>query len=354
MARSRFLPDNFTLALVATVVAASFLPASGDVAVYAKYVTTFAIGLLFFLHGAKLSREAILAGAGHWRLHLLIFSCTFVLFPLLGLLLKPVLSPLVTPALYVGVMYLCVLPATVQSAIAFTSMARGNIPAAVCSASASTLLGVFITPLLVGLLVSTDGAGAAASLDSIGSILLQLMVPFAAGHLMRPLIGGWVKKRAKVLTLVDRGSILMVVYTAFSAAVIEGLWKQVPASALAGLLVVCAVLLALALTLTTWIARRLGFDKADEITIVFCGSKKSLASGIPMAHVLFSATAVGAIVLPLMLCHQMQLMVCAVLAQRYARRPPDAGEETAILAAPVATAAPVTSAAATAPVRTRT
>jgi sodium/bile acid cotransporter 7 len=357
MARSRFLPDNFTLALVATVVAASLLPVSGDMAVYAKYVTTFAIGLLFFLHGAKLSREAILAGAGHWRLHLLIFACTFVLFPLLGLLLRPVLAPLVTPALYVGVMYLCVLPATVQSAIAFTSMARGNIPAAVCSASASTVLGVFITPLLVGLLVSTDGAGAAASLESIGSILLQLMAPFVAGHLLRPLIGGWVKKHAKVLTLVDRSSILLVVYTAFSAAVIEGLWKQVPPSALVGLLGVCAVLLALALTVTTWTARRLGFSKADEITIVFCGSKKSLASGIPMAHVLFAAATVGTIVLPLMLFHQMQLMVCAVLAQRYARRPPEAGEEAVLPAPSAAVPASASASASTVPVapgRTRT
>ena len=354
MARSRFLPDNFTLALVATVVAASLLPASGDVAKGFQILTAFAIGLLFFLHGAKLSREAILAGAGHWRLHLLIFACTFMLFPLLGLALRPVLSPLVTPALYVGVMYLCVLPATVQSAIAFTSMARGNIPAAVCSASASTLLGVFVTPLLVGLLVSTDRAGAAASLDSIGSILLQLMVPFVAGHLSRPLIGAWVKKHAKALTLVDRSSILLVVYTAFSAAVIEGLWKQVSPGALAGLLVVCAVLLALALTMTTWTARRLGFNKADEITIVFCGSKKSLASGIPMAHVLFAASTVGAIVLPLMLFHQMQLMVCAVLAQRYARRPPEAGEAVEVLAAPVTAAAVApTPATSVAPARDR-
>ena len=121
-------------------------------------------------------------------------------------------------------------------------------------------------------------------------------------------------------SIVDRSSILLVVYTAFSAAVIEGLWKQVSPLALAGLLVVCAVILGCALFLTGWLARRLGFDKADEITIVFCGSKKSLASGIPMAKVLFPAQAVGAIVLPLMLFHQMQLMVCAVLAQRYARR----------------------------------
>jgi sodium/bile acid cotransporter 7 len=322
MARSRFLPDNFTLSLVTVVALASLWPASGGTAHFFEQLTTVAIGLLFFMHGAKLSREAVMGGITHWRLHILVFLCTFVMFPALGLALKPILSPLVTPELYTGVLYLCVLPATVQSAIAFTSMARGNIPAAVCSASASTLLGVFVTPLLVNLVVVQHG-DTGASLDAIGRILLQLLVPFIAGHLLRPLIGAWIKRHSSVLTLVDRGSILLVVYTAFSAAVIEGLWKQVPLSALAGLLVVCAVLLALALVFTTWIARRLGFDKPDEITIVFCGSKKSLASGIPMAHVLFASHAVGAIVLPLMLFHQMQLMVCAVLAQRYARRQDD-------------------------------
>ncbi|MDM0027715.1 bile acid:sodium symporter family protein [Variovorax saccharolyticus] len=320
MSRSRYLPDNFTLALVATVTLASLWPAGGATAHFFERLTTVAIGLLFFLHGAKLSREAVMGGITHWRLHLLVFGATFAMFPLLGLALKPVLAPLITPELYTGVLFLCVLPATVQSAIAFTSMARGNIPAAVCSASASTLLGVFVTPLLVNLIVVHHGA-AGASLDAIGRILLQLMAPFVAGHLLRPWIGGWIQRRASMLTLVDRGSILLVVYTAFSAAVIEGLWKQVPMSALAGLLLVCAVLLVLALCITTRASRALGFDRADGITIVFCGSKKSLASGIPMAKVLFASHAVGAIVLPLMLFHQMQLMVCAVLAQRWARRP---------------------------------
>ena len=319
MKRPAFVPDDFTLMLVATVVLATLLPAQGLAARFFDGFTTFAIGLLFFLHGAKLSRDAIRAGVTHWRLHVLVFACTFALFPLLGLALKPVLQPLVTPELYTGVLFLCVLPATVQSAIAFTSMARGNVPAAVCSASASTMLGVVITPVLVGLVVLPHAAST-NSVDSIGRILLQLMLPFVVGHLARPWIGGWLHRRKQILGLVDRGSILLVVYTAFSAAVIEGLWKQVPLQALSGLLVVCAVLLACALYLTGWLARRLGFDKADEIAIVFCGSKKSLASGIPMAKVLFASHAVGAIVLPLMLFHQMQLMVCAVLAQRYARR----------------------------------
>jgi sodium/bile acid cotransporter 7 len=319
MKRPAFLPDDFTLMLVTTVLLASVLPARGDVALFFDRFTTVAIGLLFFLHGAKLSRDAIRGGATHWRLHLLVFSCTFALFPLLGLALRPVLGPLVTPELYTGVLFLCTLPATVQSSIAFTAMGRGNVPAAVCSASGSTMLGVFVTPLLVGLLV-VPHAASASPFDSVGPILLQLMVPFVAGHLMRPWIGDWIARHRQVMGMVDRGSILLVVYTAFSAAVIEGLWRQVPWQSLAGLLVVCAVLLACVLFLTGWIARRLGFDRADEVTIVFCGSKKSLASGIPMAKVLFASHAVGAIVLPLMLFHQMQLMICAVLAQRYARR----------------------------------
>ena len=323
MPRSRLLPDNFTLALVGTVLLATLLPASGPVAVFFSGLTTVAVGLLFFLHGAKLSREAVLAGIVHWRLHLVVFAATFVLFPLLGVLLRPLLAPLVTPALYTGVLFLCVLPATVQSAIAFTSMARGNIPAAVCSASASTLLGVLVTPWLTNWLVVPGHAS--ASLDSVGRIVVQLVLPFAAGQLLRPWIGGFVHRHARVLKFVDQGSILLVVYSAFSAAVIEGLWRQVPLSALAGLLVICAVLLALALTITTRAARALGFSKEDEITIVFCGSKKSLASGVPMAKVLFAAPQVGTILLPVMLFHQMQLMVCAVLAQRYARRPADDG-----------------------------
>jgi solute carrier family 10 (sodium/bile acid cotransporter), member 7 len=310
---TQYIPNNFTLAMLVTVGLASFFPAHGAGAVIFEALNTAAIAL---------SREAILAGVGHWRLHLLVLCSTFVVFPLLGLVLRPLLSHLITPELYLGIMYLCVLPATVQSAIAFTAMARGNVSAAICSASASTLLGVFITPLLVQLIV-VQGAGAGSAVDSIGRILLQLMVPFVAGHLLRPWVGEWIRARASTLKFVDQGSILLVVFTAFSAAVMENLWGQIGLLDMAGLVVTCLVVLALALTSTTWLARRLGFNKADEITIVFCGSKKSLASGIPMAKVLFASHAVGAIVLPLMVFHQIQLMVCAVLAQRYANRPED-------------------------------
>lgn len=320
MTRSRFLPDNFTLALLAVVTLASVLPAQGAVAHGFEILTTAAIALLFFLHGAKLSRAAVVAGLSHWRLHLLVLLCTFAMFPILGLLLQPVFNLALTPDLATGMLFLCALPATVQSAIAFTAMARGNVSAAVCSASASSLIGVFFTPLLVGWLVVPGGVSGASELDAVLKIMLQLMLPFVAGQLLQPWVGGFVKRHAAGLKFVDQGSILLVVYTAFSAAVIEGLWKQIPLPVLAGLVVACCILLALSLAVTTWASRALGFNKEDEITIVFCGSKKSLASGVPMAKVLFAAPVVGVMLLPLMLFHQIQLMVCAVLAQRYAKR----------------------------------
>jgi sodium/bile acid cotransporter 7 len=210
----------------------------------------------------------------------------------------------------------------VQSSIAFTSMARGNVAAAVCSASASNFIGIFLTPLLVSVLVTRGSAGG-SSLDSVVAIVEQLLLPFIAGQLLRPWIGGWVDRRKPMLKYVDQGSILLVVYTAFSDSVNEGLWHKVSFGTLVGILVISALLLATALYVATQASRRLGFSKEDEITIVFCGSKKSLASGVPMAKVLFAPSALGMIILPLMLFHQLQLMVCAVLAQRFARRTTD-------------------------------
>lgn len=329
MARSRLLPDNFTLTLLGVVALATLLPASGQAAVAFAWITNLGIALLFFLHGAKLSRAAIVAGASHWRLHLLVFACTFALFPLLGLALKPLLAPLVGSELYLGILYLCALPATVQSAIAFTSLARGNIPAAICSAAASSLFGIFLTPLLVALLLGVQGEGG-STLEAIGKICLQLLLPFIAGQIARRWIGAWVGRNKHWLKFVDQGSILLVVYTAFSAAVSGGLWQQVPLPALAGLVLACCLLLALALLLSFLLGKWLGFSQEDRITILFCGSKKSLATGVPMAQVLFAGGPIGLLILPLMLFHQIQLMVCAVLAQRYAQR-----AEAPIAAAPV-------------------
>ncbi len=319
MSLSTYLPDKFTLSLVLTVALASVLPCAGQVAQAFDVVTAVAIGLLFFLHGAKLSRDAVKAGAMHWRLHLCVLTMTFVIFPLFGLGLKPLANLIVTPDLYLGFLFLCVLPSTVQSSIALTAMARGNVPAGICSASASTMIGIFLTPALAGMLMATE-TSAGGSLKSVSSIVMQLLLPFIAGQIARRWIGPWVDKHKAVLKFVDQGSILLVVYTAFSASVNQGLWQRLPMLALVGLVVLIGVLLALVLMTSRFASRRLGFPREDEVTIVFCGSQKSLASGIPIAKVLFASHTIGAVILPLMLFHQMQLMVCAVLAQRYARR----------------------------------
>ncbi|KAA9001858.1 bile acid:sodium symporter [Affinibrenneria salicis] len=311
--------DKFLLVLVTVVILASLFPCEGEVKTFFEHFTTFAIALLFFMHGAKLSRAAIASGIGHWRLHLVVFASTFILFPLLGLGMNVLVPGVLTPALYLGFLYLCALPATVQSAIAYTSMAGGNVAAAICSASASSILGVFLSPILVGLLMHTQG-GQTDVLHAIYSIIMQLMVPFVIGHLSRPLIAGWVERNRKLINITDRSSILLVVYVAFSEAVVQGIWHQINGWALLSVVGCSLVLLTIVLVINTQAARRLGFNTADEITIVFCGSKKSLANGIPMANVLFPASAVGAMVLPLMIFHQIQLMVCAALAQRYARR----------------------------------
>ncbi|MFK3690574.1 bile acid:sodium symporter family protein [Agrobacterium tumefaciens] len=317
---TRFLPDRFTMMLVATVILASILPISGEPAEYFGLATKLAIALLFFLHGARLSRDVVIAGILHWRLHLAILLVTFGLFPLLGVAIGFIPESILPAPLYMGVLFLCVLPSTVQSSIAFTSMAGGNVPAAICSASASNIFGMFLTPLLVGLLFSVGGHGGGFSLDAFLQIFLQLLLPFIAGQVLQPWIGDWIRARKKLLSPVDRGSILMVVYLAFSDAVIEGIWHTFSIRDIGVVVLINIVLLALVLCATMFGSRLLGFDKADEITITFCGSKKSLASGVPMAGAIFAGQSIGAIVLPIMLFHQIQLMVCAVLAQRYARK----------------------------------
>jgi sodium/bile acid cotransporter 7 len=314
---SRLKVDKYLLLIVAMVVAASFLPARGAAAVGFGWATKVAIGLVFFLHGARLSREAVIGGLTHWRLHLVVLAATFGLFPLLCLGVAALPAWITPPALAGGIVFLGCLPSTIQSSIGFTVIARGNVAAAVAAASASNLLGIVVTPVLVGLLLHARGA---ISAGSAWAIVLQLLVPFVAGQVLRRWIGGWVAAHARLVQVIDRGSILLVVYTAFSSAVVGGVWSQIGALDLARLLVICAVLLTAVLAATFFTARACGFAKPDEIVIVFCGSKKSLASGVPMAGVLFPAATAGLALLPLMLFHQIQLMACAVIAQRYANR----------------------------------
>jgi sodium/bile acid cotransporter 7 len=320
---SRLPIDTFIALLLAMVALATVLPAHGVGAVVAGHGVTLAIALLFFLYGARLAPEAALAGARNFRLHLLVFLSTFALFPALGLAGRALFPHLLTPGLWAGVILLCALPSTVQSSVAFTSIARGNVPAALCAATMSNLVGILLTPVLAGLLLASGHGGISG--HAVGDIVLQLLLPFVAGQALRPWIGGFVARNRFVLGFVDRGSILLVVYAAFSEGMVAGIWHSLDVAMLGRLFVVDAVVLAAVLGTTTWLSRRLGFERADEITIVFCGSKKSLASGLPMASVLFAGGSVGLIVLPLMLFHQLQLMVCAALARRYA------ADDTAVL-----------------------
>ena len=321
MSLSKYLPDRFTCLLMATVVVASFLPARGGVSEVLSQLASGVIFLLFFLHGIKLSRPAIWEGIGHWRLHLLVTAMTFAFFPLLGWALQPLLEPVLGQELYKGVLFLCAVPATVQSAITLTALGKGNMPAAICSASGSTLLGILFTPLLVGLLMHMQvSSGSDGLLQSIGKIAVQLFLPFLLGHLLRPWLAPFVQKHAQRVKALDQGAILLVVYSAFSGAVLAGIWDKVPLPKLLMLLALCAIILALSMGMCVLASRRLGFSTEDEVAILFCGAQKSLVSGVPMAKVMFAAPAVGLVILPLMIYHPMQLMVSAVVAGRYGRR----------------------------------
>jgi solute carrier family 10 (sodium/bile acid cotransporter), member 7 len=310
--------DPFLLALAATVALAAVLPAHGDAADAASIAAKSAIALLFFLYGARLSPQQAWHGIRQWRLHLLVLAATFVLFPLLGLAARALVPAILTTDLYYGVLFLCLVPSTVQSSIAFTSIARGHVSAAIVSASLSNILGIVLTPLLVVLLMNTSGAVRVDG-SSIRDIVLQLLLPFGAGQLARPWIAAFIGRYAAVLKVVDRGSILLVVYTAFSMGVVEGIWASVDVWRLILVSLVAAALLAVVLAVTTVIGRLARLDRGDAIVLLFCGSKKSLASGLPMALVFFPPATVGITMLPLMLFHQIQLVVCAVIASRLAR-----------------------------------
>jgi len=322
----RFL-DPYIVLMVATMAIAALLPARGVGAQIAGGAADAGIIFLFFLYGARLSPQAALGGQTHWRLQLAVLLSTYALFPLLGIAVAGLAPQSLSSVLKTGIVFLCLLPSTVQSSIAFTSIARGNVPAALCAASASNILGVFITPLLAGWLLQRGGV--ALSFDQVADIVLQLLVPFVAGQLLRRWIGQWVQDHKAMLSYADRGSILLIIYVAFSKGMVDDVWAQIGLTDMLLLSVILIGLLTTVLVLTYLIGRklmRLGIE--DEIVLLFCGSKKSLASGLPMATVLFPGPQLGLLILPLMLFHQLQLVVCAILAQRYGARAgpdPDAG-----------------------------
>ena len=312
--------DRFTISLFVMVILATFLPVTGQWASYFNVLTTAAIAILFFLHGAKLSREAVREGIMHWKFHILVFSFTFILFPVLGWLARPILLPILGQELYWGFLFMCFLPSTVQSSIAFTSVAKGNVASAVCSASFSNLIGMFITPVLVSFFILGQSEHQFDPTSSIIQITLLLLVPFILGQILRPYVFPYMQKMSKLVKTFDQGSILMVVYGAFSGAVVAGLWKMVSGQTLLLLILVCSVFLTMIMLLAFYLPKWFGFNQADRVAIFFCSSKKTLASGVPMAQILFIGQPLGMIVLPIMIFHQIQLMVCGVIANAWSKQ----------------------------------
>ena len=335
----RLRPDVFVMALIGTVSLATLLPCQGVGARLISWLAMFAIGSLFFLQGARLSREAIVAGLTNWRLHCAIACTTFALYPIIGTLFTELLPHGMNRTLVLGVLFLCALPSTVQSSIALTSIAQGNVAGAVCAATASSLIGLLLTPLIFGFMSHVRGGGG-VDLSSMWLVFAELLLPFIVGHLLRPWLGAWAARNRALLAITDRGSILLVVYAAFSAAVVHGIWQQLPPAVLGSLALIVATLLVSGLLITRITARACGFSHADEVATVFCGSQKSLVAGIPIASVLFSGPTLGVIVLPIMLYHPMQLVVCAWLARRYAKSSAVSGVAVPSLPVIDATASP--------------
>lgn len=317
--------DRFTTGIIISVILGLVVPCSGNAAGLFDTLTNAAIVLLFYLYGVKLSRESVIAGLLNWRLQSMVLLFTFIFFPVVIPLLQPVFEPLVGASLYAGLIYVACLPSTVQSSIAFTSVAGGNVPAAVCSASVSSLLGVFLTPMLVGLLFSqSNTTGADIGVDTILKICYQILLPFVLGQLSRRWLKNWVAKHKQLISWNDQTTIWLVIYTSFSAATVSGYWAQLNAPQLGALILTSAAILALTFAATYFSSKALKFSREDRIAIVFCGSKKSLAVGAPMMLAIFGKLD-NNLLLPLMVFHQVQLMACAQLARIWHKHGADNG-----------------------------
>lgn len=317
--------DGFLLAMLLAIglaVLAPQLGASGGV-LHLDTATAWGVALVFLLSGAGLAPARLRAGAANWRLHLFVQLSTFALFPLLGAVTALTLAPLLPHDLLLGFFYLCVLPSTVSSSIALTAVARGNLAGAVFNATLSSLIGMLLTPLFISLWLQA-AQHAVPLTEQFLKIAQQLLLPFAVGQLLRPLFGDWLAQHKTASGRIDRGVIVLIVFHSFCDATLAGVWTRYGATPLLLTVLLTAVLLALVLSLTTIVARRLRFSIEDEIAAVFCGSKKSLAVGAPMAALIFAGSAasgtLGLIMLPILVYHQLQLIVCAVLARRYAQR----------------------------------
>lgn len=314
--------DWFLLGMGAAVLLAWLFPGPGsaDGWLHPGLLVKAGVALIFFLHGLVLSFGALRAGTMKWPVHVVVQASTYLLFPLLGLLVLALAGRWMSPDLRLGVFYLCALPSTVSSSVAMTAAARGNVPVAVFNATLSSLLGVFLTPLWVGVMVRASGHALPLG-DVIVDLVCWLVLPLVAGQLVRPWLGALAMRHKPVVNRVDRGVILLLVYTSFCDSVKRGVWSENSSWTLLLVIAVALGLFFVAMNVMRLISRALRFERADEIATIFCGSKKTLASGVPMAQLIFGAhPGMGLILLPIMVYHPLQLIICSVLASRWARR----------------------------------
>ncbi|TCP12644.1 sodium/bile acid cotransporter 7 [Crenobacter luteus] len=310
--------DGFMLALIGAVALSAVWPELGRSGglVKIEYFTGYGVAVVFLLYGLTLSPQKLREGLFNWRLHATVQLSTFLLFPLLGLALVSALGGVLVPALALGFFFLAALPSTVSSSVAMTSIAKGNVPGAIFNASLSSLIGVFLTPLWVNAYLKASGV-AFDLWPVILKVVMLVLLPIALGQLLRPLLIKWLTRHAALTRLLDRATILAIVLNSFSDSVAEGVWAEHGASTIALIAGLSVGLFVLVYVLMQWACRRLGFDRGDTIACTFCGSKKSLAAGVPMAKVMFGANpALGLIIAPIMLYHFLQLVMVSYLARR--------------------------------------
>jgi sodium/bile acid cotransporter 7 len=314
--------DWFVPALAAAVGLAWLMPGPGarGGALHAATVNQLGVALIFWLSGLSLPFAALRDGALRWRLHALIQASTFLLFPALGFALSIATRGWLPDETRLGFIFLGALSSTVSSAVALTAAAGGNVAVAVLNASLSSLLGVLLTPLWLSLAVAASGAHLPLG-KVFRDLLMLLVVPLAAGQACRPLLAAWAARHRRRLAVVDRLVILFMVYSSFCDATLGGVWSRSGPGAVALVLLICAALFALVLALILAACRAAREPRDERIAAAFIGSTKSLATGVPMAQILFAGQAgLGLILLPIMLYHPLQLVICGVLAARWRGR----------------------------------
>ena len=314
--------DWFLLALIGVVTLAYFHPGLGSKAspVPWKIITTVGVALVFFFYGLKLSMDKLRAGLGNWRLHTLVQLATFVLFPVLALLSRPLFSAGSGELLWQSIFFLCVLPSTVSTSVVMVSIAGGNLPAAIFNASISSLLGIVLTPLLCSLFLHT-AAGGGQLWGLAAQLLWQVVLPVGAGLLLNARFGAFAERHKASLRYFDQLTILLIVFTAFCDSFAGGIFSRFQTADVIRLGAGMVGLYLLVFGAIWALSRALRFSRADQIVAVFCGSKKSLVHGSVMASLLFPASAAtGLILLPLMLYHALQIVLASSMAQYLGRR----------------------------------